>query len=178
MANQIREVEVTYNNHAALIWGSVWQTSRRFPTIPQEEVLSQAHEVFCHCYRKWEDEKGVKFSTYLTASLKAIFSDCGWYKKPTDKALDSDRVGVNGMCGPERLVLLKEALGQMTPLSVDIVNAVFYPPPLLRRTMREAQKSLINKRILRTYLRKDMRVSDANMITDAFNEISQTLEEV
>ena len=169
---------ITYNNHAALIWGSVWQTSHRFPDIPEGEILSEAHQIFCRCYKKWKAEKQVKFSTYLTASLKACFSNCGWYQKPLPKYLDPEEVGVNGACSPERLVLLKEALGQMGPLAVEVVNCVFSPPPLLRRTMREEKAPLPSRKALRKYLRRDEGIGDATAITEAFDEISRTLEEV
>jgi len=171
-----------YQNHASLIHKEVWKACGRFPDISLDEILSEANEVFCRCYEKWTPKKRAKFSTYLTQALRNTLTPMYWYGSQSingnGDGHDPEKVGVNGMCGPERLVLLKEALGQMTPLSVGIVNAVFYPPPLLRRTMREEQKSLVTKGVMRTYVRKDMGVSDANMITEAFSEIKKTLEEV
>jgi hypothetical protein len=178
MKDEMTHQEFFLSTHTDLIDGEVWKANRRFPDIPQEEILSEAHEVFCHCYSRWEDEKQVKFSTYLTASLKALFSNCSWYKKPTPKYLDSEQVGINGMCGPERRVRLKQALGQMSSLGVEIANAALSPPPLLRRRMREEKRPVVTKGVLRNYLRKDMGVSDANIISEAFAEIKQTLEEV
>jgi hypothetical protein len=82
------------------------------------------------------------------------------------------------MNGLERKVCLKQALGQMSSLGVEIANAVLSPPPLLRRRMREEQRPVATKGVLRNYLRKDLGVSDPNIISEAFSEIKQTLEEV
>jgi hypothetical protein len=160
-----------YEQHKCLINKEVWTACRKFPSIPHDDILSDAHEIFCKCCRKWKPEKTAKFSTYLTQALRNAFKP--YYYLGSQSILDNDgfdpeKVGVNGMCGPERLVRLKQALAQMKPLAIEVVNLVFTFPTELESATKQG---------LRNYLRK-VGWSNADMISEAFLEIKQTLKEV
>jgi hypothetical protein len=172
------EQEILYGAHLAIVHKMVWTACRRFPNVPYDEILSAAHEIFCLCCKKWETDNGSKFSTYLMNALKKTFLNLNWwYKAPLPSIMNPEWVGVNGMCGPERLLRLKQALEQMGPMAVEIINLVFSPPPALGLVMEEKGKSIPTKEVLRSYLR-NVGIGEADVITEAFCEITQTLEEV
>lgn len=167
-----QKMKVLYDEHKKLIHKEVWQACRNFPHLSRNEILSEAHEIFCHCYKKWEIEKRVKFSTYLTQALRKCLLPSHWSGSQSvfdNDGISPENVGVNGMCGPERLVRLKQALSSMKPLAVEIVNLVFTWPAELESTTKQG---------LRNYVRKNLGIGDAQTITEAFFEIRQTLEEV
>jgi hypothetical protein len=166
-----KQHEELYKKHSKLLHKAVWKACKKFPQIPRDYVLSDAHEIFCNCCEKWEPEKGVKFSTYLTQALKNSLAPA--VLSGSDSVLDNDgydpeQVGVNGMCSPERLLRLKQALSNMKPLAVEVVNMVFNPPAGLESITKEG---------FRKYLRK-AGIGSADIITETFGEIRQTLKEV
>lgn len=163
--------ERLYNEHKALLHKEVWRVCRKSPALNRDEVLSQAHEIFTTCCDKWQGEKQAKFPTYLTQAMRNSLGKVYW--SGTDSILahdgyDPEMVGVNGMCGPERALRLKQALGGMKPLAVEIVNLVFTFPDRLESLTRYK---------IREYL-WNMGISDNVAITNAFMEIRETLEEV
>jgi hypothetical protein len=109
-----------------------------------------------------------KFSTFLVTCLKNGLTYHKFHsngKAIIHKSFNPETMGINGMCSPERRVRLKQALEQMGSLAIDVVNTIFQNP------------AVSNKKDLRTHLRLQG-VSDQKAITNAFNEISKTLEEV
>jgi hypothetical protein len=173
-----------YDQHKRLIEAEVWRACRTLPDIPREELVSDAEQVFCECCQGWTPKEG-KFSTYLVGALRNVFVPGFWYRyqSTTRNAMDRDgidpeMIGINGMCGPERLVRLKQALSHMKPLAVEIVNLVFCPTEGLKDLIQLKRKPTLTKGVLRDYVRKSLGIGDATAISEAFFEIAQTLEEV
>lgn len=178
----MKDNEKLYEQHKNLIHSEVWRACRKFPFLAEDDISSIANEVFTKCCKKYKASKRVKFSTYLTCALRNAFKAYPWYG--TEPVVDSvgseveQLASVNGMCGAERLVGLKQALEGMSSLAMEVANLVFCPTEALQALMEKRQKPIPTKGVLREYLRKTLGIGDANAISDAFAEIAQTLEEV
>ena len=177
----MKKNEKLYEQHKKLIHSEVWRACRRFPLLAEDDISSIANEVFCKCCKKYKGENGTKFSTYLVKALRNAFVPyplSGSQYIANHDGYDPEEVGVNGMCGAERLVGLKQALEGMSSLALEVANLVFCPTEALQALMDKKQKPIPTKGVLREYLRKTLGIGDANAISDAFVEIRQTLEEV
>jgi hypothetical protein len=172
--------EIAYNNNTALIYAGVWEAHRRNPATELDEILGQANELFVGCCHRWNQGKKATFSTYLTRTLKRALplrEGPRKYEVEIDPSMEVEDVGVNGTCGPERRVIVKDLLEKMSPLAVEVVNLIFDPPRSFRELMRRMGEGGPSKKLLRVYL-KEIGIYEDWLITKTFNEIKGVLKEV
>ena len=66
------------NDHQNLLRWTAWKVSRAF-LVEFEEALSQSYLIFSKALLKFDESRGVKFSTFLVAQLRTMFTERGTY---------------------------------------------------------------------------------------------------